>query len=137
MIDYNNKIFDIVDKVNDIVSQEMAIPLLPEHSGNHSIVVEPISDNLIELISKGQSRQYSVLISYELNTGGNYTQNNFKQVANVAEHIKRLFAPDNNADVSNYWHGGEIESVEYERDDEDESKIKALITFNCINMEVS
>ena len=136
MIDYNNKIFDIIDKVRDLLAQEMTIPIFfDSHQGNHSVVIQPVSDNLLEVLSKGQTRNYTILISYELNTGGNYTQNTFKQVANVAEHIKRLFAPDNNANNSTTWHGGEIESIEYERDEEDESKVKALLTFNCTNLE--
>ena len=105
MIDYNNKIFDIVDKVRDLVANEMTIPIFfDSHQGNHSILIQPLSDNLTELIATGQTRSYAVSISYELHTGGNYTQNTLKQDTNVAEHIKRLFAPDNNFSVSGYWH---------------------------------
>ncbi len=138
MIDYNNKIFDIIDKVRDLLAQEMTIPIFfDSHQGNHSIVIQPLSDNLTELIATGQTRNYSIMIAYELNTGGNYTQNTLKQVTNVAEHIKRLFAPDNNFSVSGYWHNGEIESVEYERFEDDESTVRALLTFNCLSLEVS
>lgn len=138
MIDYSNKIFDIIDKVRDLLAQEMTIPIFfDSHQGNHSIVIQPLSDNLTELIATGQTRNYSIMIAYELNTGGNYTQNTLKQVTNVAEHIKRLFAPDNNFSVSGYWHNGEIESVEYERFEDDESTVRALLTFNCLSLEVS
>ena len=65
------------------------------------------------------------------------SENTFKQLSNTAEHIKRLFAPDNNADVSSYWFAGQIESVVYERDEDDETKIRALITFNCSFVEAS
>ena len=137
MIDYNNKIFDIVDKVRDLVANEMTIPIfMDSHQGNHSILIQPISDNLTELIATGQTRNYSIMISYELHTGGNYTQNTLKQVTNVAEHIKRLFAPDNNFSVSGYWDDAEIESVEYEREEGDESVVRALLTFNCLSLEV-
>ena len=136
MIDYSNKIFEVIDSVHHIVAKEMSIPIfMDSHQGNHSILIKPISDNLLEVLSKGQTRTYTILISYELNTGGNYTENTFKQVANVAEHIKRLFAPDNNANNNTTWHGGEVESIEYERDEEDESKVRALLTFNCTNLE--
>ena len=138
MIDYNNKIFDIVDKVRDLVANETTIPIFfDSHQGNHSILIQPLSDNLTELIATGQTRSYAVSISYELHTGGNYTQNTLKQVTNVAEHIKRLFAPDNNFSVSGYWHNAEIESVEYEREEGDESVVRALLTFNCLSLEVS
>ena len=138
MIDYNNNIFDIVEKVRDLVANEMTIPIfMDSHQGNHSILIQPISDNLTELIATGQTRSYAIMISYELHTGGNYTQNTLKQVTNVAEHIKMLFAPDNNFSVSGYWHNGEIESVEYEREEGDESVVRALLTFNCLSLEVS
>ena len=138
MIDYNNKIFDIVDKVRDLIADEMTMPIfMDSHQGNHSILIQPISDNLTELIATGQTRSYAIMISYELHTGGNYTQNTLKQVTNVAEHIKRLFAPDNNFSVSGYWHNGEIESVEYEREEGDESVVRALLTFNCLSLEVA
>ena len=115
----------------------MTIPIfMDSHQGNHSILIQPISDNLTELIATGQTRNYSIMISYELHTGGNYTQNTLKQVTNVAEHIKRLFAPDNNFSVSGYWHNAEIESVEYEREEGDESVVRALLTFNCLSLEV-
>ena len=138
MIDYNNKIFDIVDTVRDLVANETTIPIFfDSHQGNHSILIQPLSDNLTELIATGQTRSYAIMISYELHTGGNYTQNTLKQVTNVAEHIKRLFAPDNNFSVSGYWHNGEIESVEYEREEGDESVVRALLTFNCLSLEVA
>jgi hypothetical protein len=116
----------------------MAIPITYDgHDGNHSIFIQPVSDNLLEILTNGQNRQYTILISYELTSGGDYTENTFKQVANVAEHIKRLFAPDNNANNDTTWSGGEVESVEYERDEDDETKVRALLTFNCIGYEVT
>ncbi len=138
MIDYSNKIFEVMDSVHHIIAKEMAIPITYDgHDGNHSIFIQPVSDNLLEILTNGQNRQYTILISYELTSGGDYTENTFKQVANVAEHIKRLFAPDNNANNDTTWSGGEVESVEYERDEDDETKVRALLTFNCIGYEVT
>jgi hypothetical protein len=138
MIDYSNKIFEVMDSVHHIIAKEMAIPITYDgHEGNHSIFIQPVSDNLLEILTNGQNRQYTILISYELTSGGDYTENTFKQVANVAEHIKRLFAPDNNANNDTTWSGGEVESVEYERDEDDETKVRALLTFNCIGYEVT
>ena len=137
MITYTNQIHTIIDKVASLISTEMTgIPLsFDEHRGNQSLLIVPQEDTLVEVISKGQSRQYNILISYELSTSGQYSENNFKQISNVTEHIKRLFAPDNNANVSGYWHDGQIESVSYERDIEENDKIRSFITFTCINME--
>ena len=138
MIDYTNRIFEVMDSVHHIIAKEMAIPITYNgHEGNHSIFIQPVSDNLLEILTNGQNRQYTVLISYELTSGGDYTENTFKQVANVAEHIKRLFASDNNANNNQIWSGGEVESVEYERDEEDETKVRALLTFTCIGYEVT
>jgi len=138
MITYTNQINNIVDKVANILGDEVSIPItFDEHKGNHSILIVPQEDTLVDLLAQGQSREYSILISYELTTGGNMSENTFKQLSNTAEHIKRLFAPDNNADVSDYWFAGQIESVVYERDEDDETKIRALITFNCSFVEAS
>ena len=138
MITYTNQINNIVDKVANNLGDEVSIPItFDEHKGNHSILIVPQEDTLVDLLAQGQSREYSILISYELTTGGNMSENTFKQLSNTAEHIKRLFAPDNNADVSDYWFAGQIESVVYERDEDDETKIRALITFNCSFVEAS
>ena len=138
MITYTNQINNIVDKVANILGDEVSIPItFDEHKGNHSILIVPQGDTLVDLLAQGHSREYSILISYELTTGGNMSENTFKQLSNTAEHIKRLFAPDNNADVSDYWFAGQIESVVYERDEDDETKIRALITFNCSFVEAS
>ena len=131
MIDYSNKIFEVMDSVHHIIAKEMAIPITYNgHEGNHSIFIQPVSDNLLEILTNGQNRQYTILISYELTSGGDYTENTFKQVANVAAHI-------NNANNDKTWSGGEVESVEYERDEDDETKVRALLTFNCIGYEVT
>ena len=138
MLTYTNQLNNIVDKVANILGDEVSIPItFDEHKGNHSILIVPQGDTLVDLLAQGQSREYSILISYELSTGGNMSENTFKQLSNTAEHIKRLFAPDNNADVSDYWFAGQIESVVYERDEDDETKIRALITFNCSFVEAS
>ena len=138
MITYTNQVNTIIGKVANIIGDEVSIPItFDEHKGNQSILIVPLEDNLIDLLARGQSREYSILLSYELSTGGNMSENTFKQISNTAEHIKRLFAPDNNADVSGYWIAGQISSVVYERDEEDETKIRALINFSCINVESS
>ena len=138
MITYTNISNTIIGKIANIIGDEVSIPItFDEHKGNHSILIVPLEDNLIDLLARGQSREYSILLSYELSTGGNMSENTFKQISNTAEHIKRLFAPDNNADVSGYWIAGQISSVVYERDEDDETKIRALINFSCINVEAS
>ena len=50
---------------------------MDSHQGNHSILIQPISDNLLEVLQV-RLEPIIILISYELNTGGNYTENTFK-----------------------------------------------------------
>ena len=138
MITYTNQINNIVDKVANILGDEVSIPVtFNQHIGNHSILITPEEDNLNQILASGQTRDYTITISYQLNTNGDMTENTFKQLSNTAEHLKRLFAPDNNANVTDYWFNGRVENVVYERDDEDESKIRAIITFNCTGLEAS
>lgn len=134
---YENVAYDkIIDGIITILADNLKIPItMDTHRGNHSILIVPESDDINSVLVAGQLRDYTILISYELNIG-TMSENSFKQVSNTVEKIKRLFAPDKNATVTDYWFGGRVESVTYERP-EDESKILALITFTCTYMEAS
>ena len=134
MITYTNQINTVIDKVANILGDELSVPItFNEHSGNHSILIVPESDNIVDLMARGQLREYSILISYELSIA-TMSENIFKQVSNMAEHIKRLFARDNNGVVDGYWFNGQIASVVYERED---GKIRSLLNFNCNVAETS
>ena len=139
-ITYTNVINDnVIDSLNTLLSNEFSIPVYyNENKGNQSFLLTPTDDTLIEIINEGQSRDYSVLISYQLKTGGNYNVNNFKQVSNIAERVKRLIMNNSvYSPSSTYkWHNGNISSIEYERDEDDATILMALITFNCIVLEV-
>lgn len=138
MITYTNKINNVIDKLANLVTDEVAIPVtFNEHIGNQSILITPEEDNLNQILASGQTRDYTITMSYQLNTNGDMTENTFKQLSNTAEHLKRLFAPDNNSTVVDYWFNGRVENVTYERDEEDEGKIRAIITFNCTGLEAS
>ena len=65
-----------------------------------------------------------------------YTKNNFKQVSNIMERLKKLIF--NNISYNNgaTWFDAKIQSVQYERDDEDQSLIRGIANFNCQNIEV-
>ena len=139
-ITYTNVINDnVIDSLNTLLSNEFSIPVYyNENKGNQSFLLTPTDDTLIEIINEGQSRDYSVLISYQLKTGGNYNVNNFKQVSNIAERVKRLIMNNSAYSPSSTykWHNGNISSIEYERDEDDATILMALITFNCIVLEV-
>ena len=135
MITYTNQINTIIDKVINILGDEISVPIRrDQHRGNHSIVVSPVEDNLVELLANGQTREYSMIISYELNIK-TLNKNTFKQISNMAEHMKRLFSMDNNANVTDYWFGGNISNVVYEQNEE--GKMNASLTFNCMALEAN
>ena len=137
MITYENVVFDrIIESLNTLLADEFSIQIrYDEHKGNHSFLITPGEDELIELISKGQSRIYSILISYELTSGGEYTKNHVKQVSEIAERVKRLIMNNTAYTPSDVykWHDGRIETITYSRED---GILKANLEFNCTVTEV-
>ena len=138
-ITYENVIYDrVIDSLQTILANEFSIPVLfDEHEGNQSFLITPVDDTLITLISKGQAREYIVNISYQLDSGGNYTKNSVKQVTEIAERVKRIiFNNTAYSPSSTYkWHDGRIESIVYSRDEDDPSLLNAVLQFNCASME--
>ena len=137
MITYENVVFDrIIESLNTLLADEFSIPIrYDEHKGNQSLLITPGEDSLIDLISGGQSRTYSILISYELTSGGEYTKNNVKQVSEIAERVKRLIMNNTAYTPSDVykWHDGRIETITYSRED---GILKANLEFNCTVTEV-
>ena len=140
-ITYENIIHDrIMDGLQTLLANEFNIPVYyDEHRGNQSFLLTPSSDAIDEYGQNFQSRAYEVEINYQLKTGGQFTKNSIKQVSNTAERVKRLIF--NNAAYSpsdSYkWHDGNIESIEYERDEEALDLINAVISFSCTSTEVT
>jgi len=136
MITYENVVFDrIIESLNTLLADEFSIPIrYDEHKGNHSFLITPGEDSLIDLISGGQSRTYSILISYELTSGGEYTKNNVKQVSEIAERVKRLIMNNTAYSPSSAykWHDGRIETITYSREDE---ILSANMEFVCTSLE--
>lgn len=135
-ITYENVVFDrIIESLNTLLADEFSIQIrYDEHKGNHSFLITPGEDELIELISKGQSRTYSILISYELTSGGEYTKNNVKQVSEIAERVKRLIMNNVSYSPSDVykWHDGRIETITYARAD---GILSANMEFVCTSLE--
>ena len=129
-IDYTNNIYEkVIKNLRKTLGGELSVPIyLDDHKGASSIVIQPIEDTLVETFANGQQRDISVLIEYDLNVAGKMTIKNFQQVSNIAEHIKRLFAPDNNARDGSDYFGGRVESITYEKLEE-ESKFRANINL--------
>jgi len=135
-ITYENVVFDrIIESLNTLLADEFSIQIrYDEHKGNHSFLITPGEDELIELISKGQSRTYSILISYELTSGGEYTKNHVKQVSEIAERVKRLIMNNVSYSPSDVykWHDGRIETITYARAD---GILSANMEFVCTSLE--
>jgi hypothetical protein len=129
-IDYTNNIYEkVIKNLRKTLGGELSIPVyLDDHKGASSLLILPVEDTLVETFANGQQRDISVLIEYDLNVAGKMTIKNFQQVSNIAEHIKRLFAPDNNARDGDDYFGGRVESITYEKLEE-ESKFRANINL--------
>ena len=74
-----------------------------------------------------------MLLVYEITTGGQYSENVFKQLSNIAERVKIIFSGGQSSTEDEYFNGV-CESIEYERD-EDQSKARANITLTVQRLE--
>jgi len=137
-ITYENVVFDrIVESLNTLLADEFSIPVrYDEHKGNQSFLITPGEDELIEHNSDGQTRTYSIAISYEVVSGGEYTKNNIKQVSETAERVKRLIQNNTAYSPSDVykWHDGRIETITYARGD---GVLSAALDFACTVTEVN
>ena len=132
-ISYTNVIkTNVLDSLEKILEDEFNLPVGYKNIGNESISIMPQSDDLIELISNGQVRSYSILISYEMNKGGEF-ENNMDHLSKRAERCKRLIHNNTAYSPSSSYkfHDGRIESIEYEQDPDSPEILRANMTFNC------
>ena len=140
-ITFENVHYDrVIDSLNTLLSNEFSIPVrYDEYTLPQSFLLLPQSDDLAEVLSFGQTREYGVLIGYQLKIGGKYGRQNMKQVSSKAEQVKRLILNNTSYSPSNSykWHGANITSIEYEIDEDDPSLLRALMTFNCTVTEVA
>jgi hypothetical protein len=138
-ITYENVIFDrVIDSIQTILADEFSIPVLFDDTaerGNQSFLVLPNTDDQVDTLSSGQIRQATVLINYELKTGGNYTKNSVKQITEITERLKRLLFNNKTYYVSgtNRFRNGIVENITYEREDEIN---RSITTFTCQTMEL-
>jgi len=126
-----------MENLANLINGEFSIPIYyDEHKGNQSFVITPQSDSLVTKLSTGSQREYEILISYQLKTGGQYTKNNLNQVSQIMERMKRLI--HNNSSYSNgsEWFDAGLSSIEYQVDEDEASFNRGIATFNCQNIEV-
>ena len=101
-ISFNNVIYErVIDNLHSIIADEFGIQIFyDEHQSNQSFLLQPVSDDLNEQINTGMVRDYTILISYQVDFAGNYTKESFRQVSLVAERMKRLIYNNRNYSVS-------------------------------------
>ena len=130
---YKDRVIDNLQKI--IKTSVPAIPLLyDEHRGQESILIVPGVDTFVDFNSNAHIRQYSTIISYQLQRGTVFNkQSHIDRLTSIAEILKRLLYDNNNYEVSNInqWYGGNVSSVEYERDEDNPEIARAILTFEC------
>ena len=130
---YTNQIETILNGIEKIIESEFNIPV--GKSGNEYILVEPISDDLIENLHGGQSRSYSVRVSYTMIKAGHF-ETNRNHLTNRAERMKRLLFNNTAYDDDGYvWHDGRVNGITYEQDEDNQEIYRALIEFSCTKQE--
>ena len=136
MIDYTNQIHKALDKVASVITKEITgVPLsFDENRGNSSFWLQPVSDTSVQRFATSQLREYSFLLTYQITTGGQYSENVFKQLSNIAERVKAMFSGTQSSTEDEYFNGV-CDSIEYERD-EDETKARANINLTVQRLEV-
>ena len=136
MIDYTNQIHKALDKVASVITKEITgVPLsFDENRGNSSFWLQPVSDTSVQRFATSQLTEYSFLLTYQITTGGQYSENVFKQLSNIAERVKAIFSGTESSTEDVYFNGV-CDSIEYERD-EDETKARANINLTVQRLEV-
>ena len=138
-ITYSNTIYDdIMETLATLINDEFSIAVYyDEHKPPQSFVLIPTSDELVVNLSSGTQREYEIEVNYQLKIGGQYTKNNMKQVSNIMERLKRLVYNHTSYSSGATWFDANISSIEYERDEDDQSLLRGVGTFNCQNIEVT
>ena len=137
---YKNRVIDNIQKL--LKENLSSIPVLfDQHRGQESFLIVPESDSFVDYVSNVHIREFSTSINYQLRKGGEYTKDNqLNRLTMVAEIVKRILFDNRNLESDNVsqWYSGQVLSVEYTRDEDDETISNAIITFQCnINEVVS
>jgi hypothetical protein len=141
-ITYENVIYDrVIDSLQTILANEFSIPVLFDDTaerGNQSFLITPAGDDLEESVVTGQVRNYTVSINYELRSAGNYTKNSVKQVTEITERLKRLLYNNRTYSVSgtNRFYNGSVNTIAYERDEDDPGIIRSITSLTVTTMEL-
>jgi len=131
----------IIDTIHKLLKQNLtSIPVYyDEHKGQESFLIVPESDTFLDYASNMHIRQFATNIEYRLKRGTDYTkENQLSRLTNIGEAIKRILFDNRNYESGNItnWYGGQVSSVSYTRDDEDETISTVSISFQCNSNEV-
>ncbi|HCX20999.1 MAG TPA: hypothetical protein DHN29_03730 [Cytophagales bacterium] len=139
-ITYENVIYDrCISSLHTLIADEFSVPVyFDEHEGNQSFVITPVEDSLGELLANGQSRNYTINISYQLDSGRNYSKNSVRQVALIAERLKRLIFNNKNysSGGSRQFYNAEVNTVEYLRNEDDDNLLEASMEVSMSTLEI-
>tara|TARA_R100001082_G_C4350416_1_gene154275 strand:+ start:387 stop:809 length:423 start_codon:yes stop_codon:yes gene_type:complete len=137
-ISFSNIVYDkIINNLATLLNNEFNINVFyDEHKGNQSFLITPLSDTLEGYLSSGNERSYEIEIEYSLKIGGQYTKNNFKQISNIMERVKRLIFNNKSYSNGDAWFDGQISNIDYIREEDDLTILKAKAIFNCTNIEI-
>ena len=133
----------VIDNIQKLLKENLSsIPVLyDQHRGQESFLIVPESDSFVDYASNVHIREFSTSINYQLRKGGEYTKDNqLNRLTMVAEIVKRILFDNRNLESDNVsqWYSGQVLSVEYTRNEDDETISNAIITFQCnINEVVS
>ena len=135
---YKNRVIDNIQKL--LKENLSSIPVLyDQHRGQESFLIVPESDSFVDYASNVHIREFSTSINYQLRKGGEYTKDNqLNRLTMVAEIVKRILFDNRNLESDNVsqWYSGQVLSVEYTRDEDDETISNVIITFQCNTNEV-
>ena len=135
-ITYTNRIKNALDGLEKLIEAEFNIPVMEEHKGNESFVINPVSDELIENLSSGQARSYSVSIVYTMVQGETFTLVK-DHLTNRAERLKRLLFNNNAYNDGNYvWHDGRVLSIDYSQNEDDQQMWSCELLYSLTITEV-
>ena len=137
-VDFTNVFYDnIMESLATVINGEFDTPVhYDEHRGNQSFLLVPTSDEFVTFLSTGQQREYNVEISYQLKIGGQYTKLNMRQVTLVMERLKKLIYQNKIYSNGSVWFDAHITTIEYVRDEDDDSLLRGVANFNCNSIEV-
>lgn len=128
----NNFKTTVLDNIQKLIKQTIpSIPLYYDrHRGQESFLLRPVSDNFIEYASNAHVRIYTVDISFEIESGSDYTRDkDILRMTDIAELVKRIFFDNRN--LIDAWYNASVSSVVYERDEEDTEKERFILTLEC------